>query len=221
MHRRVGPGLVRVLVVALAFGLLSAWVKGQDTDARTGLAPLRSVLGNLSATWLVLPFWAGTGRRRAAAAGVGLVATVVALLAFYGFTGWVIDLDGKGFPADVPLWVRANRAYVQAGLLTGPLLGLLGGWWAVRRRPRPIVLLGALLVAEPLVLLGLGLLRPLTQPLVDLGVALPMAFRLLPGWGLSLRDPTQTLAVYATEAGLGVLLLARAHRTRRVRRSGA
>ena len=221
MARRIGPGLLRVLAVAVAFGMLAAWVKGQDTDGRTGLAPLRSVLGNLSAAWLVLPFWAGTGRGRLTAAVVGLAATVVALLAFYGFTGLVIDLDGKGFPADVPLWVRANRAYVQAGLCTGPLFGLLGGWWSVRRRPPWPVLLGALLMAEPLVLLGLGLLRPLVHGLARAGIGLPVAVRLLPGWGLTRDDPVQTLAVYAAEAGLGLLLLARARRARRVRPSRA
>ena len=193
--------------MAIAFGLAAAWVKGQDTDGRTGLAPLRAAFGNLSAPWLALPFWAGTGRRRWAAPAVGLAATVAALLAFYTLTGLVVELDGRSFPADVPLWLSANRAYVEAGLITGPLLGAVGGVWG--RRCRPLVLAGLLLVAEPLALLGLGLLRPLTAALSGLGT-----LRLLPGWGLGADAGAVRLSAYAAEVVAGLLLLGWARRGR-------
>lgn len=197
-----------VVAVALAFGLAAAWVKGQDTDGCTGLAPLRAAFGNLSAPWLALPFWAGVGRRRWPAAALGLAATLTALLAFYALTGLVVGLDGRSFPADVPLWVRANRAYVEAGLLSGPLTGLLGCAWSLHRRPRRLVLAGLLLLAEPLALLGLGLLRPLAL------AGGPAALRLLPGWGLGVDAGPVRLSVYLVEVVLGVLLLARARRSR-------
>jgi hypothetical protein len=218
---RVRHGLNTVLLAALAFGLAVAWIKGQDTDGRTGLAPLRGVLGNLSAPWLLLPFWAGLGRRpwwRAAA--TGLAATLVALLAFYAFTGLVADLDGRSFPADVPLWVRANRAYLEAGVLAGPVCGTLGSWWSRARRPRLLTLIGLLLVAEPASLAALGLLRPVTRRLVDVG--LPGAVRLVSGWGIGPDASTQALVVYAVEAAAGVALLVSVRLGQRaVRRSGA
>ena len=52
--------LVKILGAAIAFGVLAALAKGQNTDGVQALSRVRSDLGNLSTPWLLVPFVAGT-----------------------------------------------------------------------------------------------------------------------------------------------------------------
>jgi hypothetical protein len=96
--------------------------------------------------------------------------------------------------------------YFQAGLLTGPAFGAFGGWWRRHRPFRPVVMVGVLLIGEPVVLVAMGALRwalHLVPGAGGLG-----AVRLLPGWGLWAGSDGLTIGVYVDELVLGVALIA-------------
>jgi hypothetical protein len=195
-----------VLVGAFAFGLFAAWAKGQNTDALTLLSRLRADLGNLSTPWLLVPFAAGVVvPHRWGSAVAGLAATVAALVGFYLLTTLVIDLGGHGFLADFRKELMANRYYLEAGIVTGPLFGALGGWWKRSSRLPWLLLVGILLIAEPLALFGMDALGAIG---ITTASRLPGPLRLLPGWQLSLNSGAVTLAVYGGEVIVGAVLLA-------------
>jgi hypothetical protein len=140
--------VMRTLAIALAaaaFGVAMSILKGNDIG-------IRDDVGNLSAPWLLLPFAAGTaaGRRVLVGAVVGLLATVVALLAFYVANAFVLDLGPHSIVNDLRLTVSPSDYWVRLGLVSGPVFGALGALW--RRRGYPSVGLAVvlLLVAEPL-----------------------------------------------------------------------
>ena len=197
-----------ILGAAAAFGLVCAWAKGPGSDGLSGLAQARSAIGNLSTPWLLVAFVPGAACVRIrAAALLGLLSTLVALTAFYVLTTQLVDLGGHGFVADLRLELAANRGYFEGGILSGLAFGALGGWWGRTRSMRASVVVGALLVAEPVVLAVLGLAfrgGALTSP------GAPMLVRLVPGWGLSSSSGPISLTVYAAElaAGLAVLAIA-------------
>jgi hypothetical protein len=178
--------LALVLAGAALFGLAAAWAKDPGSNGIGTLSILRADLGNLSAPWLLVAFVAGSqGRRLRTGALLGVVATLVALAAFYAYTTAVVDLGGHGLLGDVRLELVGNRLYFVGGLASGPLFGIVGAWW--RRRPsvRASALAGALMLGEPLV----------------------TASQVVPVWGLSPQHSTISLGVYATEFVLGVALL--------------
>jgi Family of unknown function (DUF6518) len=198
-----------VLVAVFAFGLLAAWAKGQDTDGMTASSQLRGALGNLSTPWLLVAFIAGTqSSRPRPAALLGLLATMVALGGFYLLSALVVDLGGHGFLNDLSRELSANRGYFQGGIVTGPLFGALGAWWRQSRSLHASLLAGALMMAEPLVLVLLGTVFP--GGVLPSGGALPTVVRMVPGWGLSADRPAISIAIYAAEfsLGLAVVLLA-------------
>src|SRR5438093_8861745 len=95
----------------------------------------RTDLGNVSTRWLLVAFVAGTaGRRTGWGALFGLVATMVALFGSYVATSLVVDLGGHGVADDLGRELFANRIYLEAGLISGPLLGATGAWWAGGQR---------------------------------------------------------------------------------------
>jgi hypothetical protein len=195
-----------VLVGAFAFGLFAAWAKGQNTDALTLLSRLRADLGNLSTPWLLVPFAAGVVvPHRWGSAVAGLAATMAALVGFYLLTTLVIDLGGHGFLADFRKELMANRYYLEAGIVTGPLFGALGGWWKRSSRLSWLLLVGILLIAEPLALFGMDALGAIG---ITTASHLPGPLRLLPGWQLSLNSGGVTLAIYGGEFLVGAVLLA-------------
>lgn len=171
--------MVLVLLAAFAFGLFAAWAKGQNTDAVGLMSQIRSDLGNLSTPWLLVPFAAGVLLpQRWSSAVAGLAATAAALVAFYLLTTLVIDLGGQGFLADFRKELIANRYYLEGGIVAGPLFGAVGGWWKRSASLPALLLVGVLLIAEPLVLLGmdaLGAIGPTTAS------HLPGPLRVLPG----------------------------------------
>jgi hypothetical protein len=105
--------LAVVLLAGVAFGVLVAVIKGQDTG-------VRDALGNTSAPWIVLPFVAGTVFSRARSAALaGLAVTLVSLLGFYVAEAAVLDLGSHRWWVDLRLtagypWLW--RAEVVLGL---------------------------------------------------------------------------------------------------------
>jgi len=197
--------LVKIVGAAFAFGVVAALAKGQNTDGIQTLSRVRSDLGNLSTPWLLLPFIAGTYCvRRRSAALVGLLSTVSALAGFYVLTTFVIDLGHHGPVGDLRLELTANRGYFEGGLVTGPLFGALGCWWRQTRTLPASILAGALLMAEPLVLLLSGAVGPHHVVAAN---GLPLVARMVWGWGLSAGSDTVTISVYAVEFAIGLCLV--------------
>jgi hypothetical protein len=196
--------MAAVLIGALAFGLFAAWVKGQATDGLSTVSQLRSAVGNLSAPWLLVAFVAGTQFPRPLTASLfGLLATMLGLAGFYLLTTLVVDLGGHGYLDNLVRELSANRAYLEGGVLTGPVFGALGWWWRQTRSLRASVLAGALMMGEPLVLLVVGAVFSGGVS----GGALPLVLRIVPGWGLSVDRPASSIAVYAVEFGLGLAVI--------------
>jgi hypothetical protein len=153
--------LVLVIIGGVAFGVLAAWAKGQDTDGLTLISQIRNDVGNLSTPWLLVAFIAGArSRRLAAGALLGLLVTMSALLGFYVFTTMVVNLGGHGFAGDFALELWGNRIYLAAGVGTGLLFGALGAAWRESPSLRAAVVAGMLLIAEPIVLAIFGLVFP-------------------------------------------------------------
>ena len=201
--------LVAVLLGAFAFGVLAAWAKGQNTGGVAHVSQVRSALGNLSTPWLLVAFFAGMQWTRLRdGAVVGLAATLFALAGFYLLSTLVENLGGHGFLGDLRLELSGNRAYFEGGVITGPIFGALGAWQSQwRRRPtaRTSLLVGALLIAEPLVMLALG---PIRHHVLSASTGLPLIARIIPGWGLTADSGTAAWAVYAAELTLGVAVVA-------------
>jgi hypothetical protein len=143
-RHRTAPALFLIVLGAAAFGAGMSVLKGNDVG-------IRDDIGNLSAPWLLLPFFAGAAvRRHELAAAAGLVATVVALVAFYVANAFVLDLGPHSLATDLRLTLGATGYWIPRGLISGPVFGALGGLW--RRRGYPVVGVGVLLLldAEPL-----------------------------------------------------------------------
>ena len=207
--------LVKIIGAAFVFGVIAAWAKGQNTDGVQTVSQLRSVVGNISTPWLLVPFIAGAQCLRIrTAAVVGLLATTVALTGFYLLTTFVVDLGHHGLFSDLRLEFGANRGYFEGALLTGPLFGALGGWWRQTRTIPASIVAGALLMAEPLLMLLGGAVGP--RHVLAGGNGMPLVFRMIWGWGLSSDSGAIALSVYAAEFALGlavVLLVATRRRS--------
>ena len=202
--------IAAVLLVAFAFGVLAAWAKGPNTGGVQSVSQLRGVVGNLSTPWVLLPFFAGMQCTRLRhGALLGLAVTLCALVGFYLLNTLVENLGGHGFVGDLRLELTGNRAYFEAGVVTGPIFGALGAWWHRRPTARASLLVGALLIAEPLAMLMLGAPRPRV-----LSGGLPLIVRIIPGWGLTASSGAAAWAVYTVELILGLAVLAVALRRR-------
>jgi hypothetical protein len=103
------------------------------------LGPWTSTAAQMSAPWLVLPFLIGLTQSDARRAAVlGLVVTASALVGYFAMTyspleihPWTLDRFTSGFVAVTTSGY--NPLYVLGGLVTGPLFGLLGQRWRLRR----------------------------------------------------------------------------------------
>lgn len=175
----------RWAAVALVVGLALGLVKG-DGDVTRG------AIGNLSAPWLLLPWWAawqsGSWRRGAV---IGSAVTLIALIGFYsGMFVYVHDHLGlsTGLFSRWIFVVEANKIWFLAGLISGPVVGALGGVLGQRGRGFWLGLVS-------------GLFLLLEMPVVEAiqGVRLPVVnISWAAGSGL----------VYAGEAAVGALLIA-------------
>lgn len=178
--------VILVLLAAVAFGVLAAWAKGQNSDGVATISQIRSDVGNLSTPWLLVAFIAGieTTRPRWGAI-LGLTATLLALLGFYAFTSLVVDAGGHGLAGNFGRELFANRIFLASGVFSGPLFGALGSWWRNKPSLRAGILVGALMIGEPLVLAGIGVVIPATV----------------------VGRNAISLAVYGAELALGVVVL--------------
>jgi Family of unknown function (DUF6518) len=133
-------------LLGLAFGVAAALFKGEDWGVRT-------IVGNLSAPWLVLPFLAGWSRRSfAAAAGLGAATSVLSVVGFYTCYALVFALVSSHT-------LGTDVAVLAGALVAGPVYGALGYWWRSRRSLAAGLAVGAAFVGEPLAQLALWRVR--------------------------------------------------------------
>lgn len=138
--------LATIVILALCFGVALSVVKGNGGG-------VRAAIGNTSAPWLLLAFFAGAygrGRRAGPGAAVGLLATFTALAGFYIADTQVLDLGPHTLPVDLRLTIEAGREYFVLALVSGPTLGALGALWQRQRSVLLGVSVTALLILEPL-----------------------------------------------------------------------
>lgn len=144
-------------LVGLAFGAGDQYLGGM-----LWLGPWTSTVAQMSAPWLVLPFVVGTtqGRLRRAVV-LGFVATAAALLGYFAMTysplevhPWSFDRFTTGLVAVTTSGY--NPAYILGGMATGPVFGLLGQRWRVRRSWVSAALVASALCLEPLARLATG-----------------------------------------------------------------
>ena len=136
-----------LLLVAAGFGIGDSVLKGNGGG-------IRSALGNTSAPWLLLPFAGGAvvGRgRMLLGAAVGLFLSLAALASFYAANSYVLQLGPHPWIVDLRLTFDGGKKFFVLALLSGPVLGGLGGWWA---RTKSIVVpmgIAILFVLEPII----------------------------------------------------------------------
>jgi Family of unknown function (DUF6518) len=204
--------VIWLLVLAPALGALMAWATDQGGDSRSTLSQLRNVIGSLSTPWVLIPFVAGTlCARRLTGALLGLATTLTALAGWYLCATLSEDLGGHGFLGDLRLEFSANRVWFTAGLISGPLFGILGSWWHRTRTLSAGVVAGVLLMGEPLVMASLTLLH--AAGVTRQGSGLPLLLRVVPNTWV---EGDLAVSVLAAEfaIGLGVVALALRRSTR-------
>jgi hypothetical protein len=144
-----GRKLGLLLLAAIAFGVLVAVIKGQDTG-------VRNALGNMSAPWMLVPFLGGVLYSRVwHAALVGVVTTLAAFFGFYLAEAAILDLGPHPWYTDLKLTLGSGHFYETWGLLTGAIYGALGGVWASRSLVAAPVAVALAFVFEPLIVLAL------------------------------------------------------------------
>ena len=79
-----------------------------------------------------------------------MTSTLLALLGFYAaLTGILMDHLGEGgYLRHFVVEIGANRIYLLAGLVTGPLFGALGAWVGKRFRRNVWLIVGSLIAGE-------------------------------------------------------------------------
>lgn len=137
-----------VVLTTVTFGVLVALVKGSS-------AGVRDSIGNISAPWLLLPYFAGVATRgRIRGAVFGLMACLAALVGFYVAEAFVLDLGGHPLLTNLALALGAGRLYFAAGAISGPVLGAIGGASARYRVVVTTSVVGLALVGEPMMVFG-------------------------------------------------------------------
>ena len=139
------------VVVGLAFGAADQQLGTFTAE----LGPWTSTAAQMSAPWLILPFLFGTTQEHARrAALLGLVVTTSALVGYFAMTyspleihPWSFDRFTSGFVAVTTSGY--NPMYILGGLVTGPLFGLLGHGWRVRRSWVSAAIVAGALCLEP------------------------------------------------------------------------
>jgi hypothetical protein len=145
------------VLAGLAFG-----AGDQYLGSMSWLGPWAATAAQVSAPWLILPFLAGMSQERSRRAVLlGSVATVAALVGYFAMTyspmevpGWTIHRFATGVVAVATSGY--NPAYILGGIATGPIFGLLGQRWRVRRWWVSAALASGALCLEPAVRLLTG-----------------------------------------------------------------
>ena len=150
-------------ILGLAFGAADQYL-----GSMSWLGLWASTAAQMSAPWLVLPFLAGVTQERARRAAVlGLVATASALVGYFAMTYSPMEVHPWSFERFASGVVAVstsgyNPLFIVGGLVTGPVFGLLGQRWRVRRSWVSAALLAGALCLEPLARWGVGQLMPPT-----------------------------------------------------------
>lgn len=174
-----------VITGAAAFGLLAGLIHGNDGG-------LRATIGNLSTPWLLValvPAWWARSAVRGAL--IGGVTTLVALVGFY--VGLTMTMYGHLGEIHGPLHslgyvLAANRIWLAAGFVSGPVCGVLAAVLGARRGPHWLLAVsGVLMMAE---LAAVALVQGAELPVIHAG------------WGVS------DWRGYQAEAALGLLAMA-------------
>ncbi|MEA2522031.1 MAG: hypothetical protein QOI81_1677 [Actinomycetota bacterium] len=146
------------VILGLAFGAADQYL-----GSMSWLGPWVSTAAQVSAPWLILPFLLGaTQRLPRRAALLGLIVTLSALLGYFAMTY---------SPMEVPMWTfhrfltglvavttrgYYNAVFIFAGIITGPVVGLLGQRWRVRRWWVSAAFVAGALCLEPVARWGSG-----------------------------------------------------------------
>jgi hypothetical protein len=145
-----------VFFLAVLLGLVFGAADQQLGTLTAELGPWTSTAAQMSAPWLVLPFLLGLTQPDARRAAVlGLVVTASALLGYFAMTyspleihPWTLDRFTSGMVAVTTSGY--NPLYILGGLVTGPLFGLLGQRWRLRRSWVSAAIVTGALCLEPL-----------------------------------------------------------------------
>jgi Family of unknown function (DUF6518) len=150
------------VVLGVSFGAADQYLGGMSW-----LGLWASTAAQMSAPWLVLPFVIGSTQERPRRAAVlGLVVTASALLGYYAMTYSPMEIHPWSFNRFIAGMVAVttrgwyNPLYILGGLVTGPLFGLLGQRWRVRRSWVSATAVAGALCLEPLVRWAAGQLMP-------------------------------------------------------------
>jgi hypothetical protein len=152
--------------VPYAIAILAGLVFGAG-DQYLGTLAAGSFLGTwswtvsgMSAPWVIAPFLAGlTQDRRRRAMTLGLIVTLSALAGYFAMSH--SPMEGALLKDFLPRVTRMittgyNPAWIAAGLMTGPLFGLLGHRWRVARWWVSAMAVAGSLCLEPLARLPVG-----------------------------------------------------------------
>jgi hypothetical protein len=150
------------VIIGLAFG-----AGDQYLGTLLWVGPWTATAAQVSAPWLILPFVAGlTQERPRKAAVLGLIVTASALFGYFAMTyspmeihPWSLHRFTTGMIA-VTTRGWYNPAYIAAGLVTGPVFGLLGNRWRVSRSWVSAALVVGVLCLEPAARWTSGQLMP-------------------------------------------------------------
>ena len=209
------------LVAAVLFGAVDQWIGSRNNPALTQISV------GMSALWLVVPFLVGVAvARQFDAIVTGLVATWLAVLAYAAmivspWEGTHLGPPPPGFRGSwnqlspEVLWhaLSSQSVWFAGGLLSGPLMGLLGAEWRARRHWGYALPVALALVFEPVARwiagrLGIGDINgtPLNWP-VDRAAQVAEGFEFLVGavatwWLVRVGGPsTQRPEVRSTSDG--------------------
>jgi MFS family permease len=139
--------------------------------------------------------------------------TLAALTGWYLCATLIEDLGGHGFVGDLRLEFAANRVWFVAGLISGPLFGVLGTWWHRTRSLSAGVVAGVLLMGEPIVMALLTLLHE--SGVVTHGAGLPLLLRVVANtWVQGGLAESVLAAEFAVGAAVVTLALRRSARRR-------
>lgn len=140
--RRLGV----LVLIAAAFGVGDSILKGNGDG-------IRAAAGNTATPWLLLPFAGGAlvGRGRLLlGAAVGLILSLLALSSFYVANTYVLQLGPHPWIVDLRLTFNGGTKVFILALVSGPVFGGLGGWWAKTGSNLAPLVVAALFILEPI-----------------------------------------------------------------------